>query len=157
MTNQGKFIKILILTVFQIFGLLRGEKMSHKSKGIGAERELIHKFWATHKWVAVRIAGSGSMKYPSADILATNKLRKLAIECKTTKDQKKYFTKEEIKQFKLFAERFGAEPWIAIKFKGIEWLFLPLDEITEIKKCFLVDAEIAKRKGVLFEELIKNF
>ena len=131
--------------------------MSVKSKGINAERDLIHKFWATNKWAAIRIAGSGSMRYPSADILATNKLRKLAIECKTTKEQKKYFTKEEIEQFKLFAERFGAEPWIAIKFKGVEWLFLPINEITETKKCFLVDIKIAKRKGALFEELIKNF
>ena len=53
--------------------------MSRKSKGINAERDLIHKFWGTGKWSAVRIAGSGSMKYPSADILATNKLRTLAI------------------------------------------------------------------------------
>ena len=131
--------------------------MSVKSKGINAERDLIHKFWTTNKWAAVRIAGSGSMRYPSADILATNKSRKLAIECKTTKDQKKYFTNEEIKQFKLFAERFGAEPWIAVKFKGVEWLFLPLNEIIETGKCFLVDIETAKRRGTLFEELIKNF
>lgn len=129
--------------------------MSSKSKGINAERDLIHLFWS-NGWTSVRIAGSGSMKYPSADILATNRLRKLAIECKTTKDKKKYFTKEEIKQFKLFSEGFGAEPWVAIKFKGTEWLFLPINEIAETKKCFLVDTEIAKRKGMLFEELIKN-
>lgn len=133
------------------------EKMSCKTKGMDAERDLIHKFWAANKWVAVRIAGSGSMKYPSADILATNKLRKLAIECKMTKDQKKYFTKEGIEQFKLFSELFGAEPWIAIKFRGEDWLFLPIDEIIKTKKCFLVDIETAKRKGALFEELIKNF
>ena len=53
--------------------------MSRKSKGINAERSLIHKFWA-HNWAAIRVAGSGSSKYPSPDVLAGNNLRKLAIE-----------------------------------------------------------------------------
>ncbi len=114
-------------------------------------------FWGTGSWSAVRIAGSGSMKYPSADILAANKLRKLAIECKLTKEGKKYFTKDEIEQFKVFAERFGAEPWVSIKFKGVDWLFLPVNEIIETGKSFLVDVETAKRKGILFEELVNDF
>ena len=92
--------------------------MSRKSKGINAERDLIHKFWAASEWSGVRIAGSGSMKYPSADILASNKLRKLAIECKTSVDDSKYLPKEDIEQLKKFADIFGAEPWVAIKFKG---------------------------------------
>ena len=46
--------------------------MSLKSKGINAERELIHKFWGVG-WGAVRVAGSGSMRYPSSDILAANR------------------------------------------------------------------------------------
>ena len=66
--------------------------MSFKSKGINGERELVHMFW-NRGWACLRIAGSGSSKYPSPDILAGNKLRKLAIECKITKDQKKYFKK----------------------------------------------------------------
>ena len=95
--------------------------MSRKSKGINAERDLIHKFWGTEGWSAVRIAGSGSMKYPSADILASNKLRRLAIECKTCIKKSKYMPKEDIDQLRKFADLFGAEPWIAIKFKGREW------------------------------------
>ena len=130
--------------------------MSVKSKGINAERDLIHKFWS-QGIVAMRIAGSGSSKYPSPDIIAGNYSRKLAIEAKTTKEDKKYFTKYEISELKTFSELFGAEPWIAIKFKGVEWLFLPITEIIETKKCFLINIETAKRKGILFEELIKNF
>ena len=130
--------------------------MSVKSKGINAERELIHKFWSENI-PAVRVAGSGSSKYPSPDILAGNGFRRLAIEAKTTKENKKYLTKEEINDLKKFSELFGAEPWVAVKFKGVEWLFLPISEIVETKKCFLVDAETAKRKGILFEELMKDF
>ena len=128
--------------------------MSRKSKGINAERELVHKFWATNKWSAVRIAGSGSMRYPSADVLATDKLRRLAIECKSSKDKTKYLTKEGLSQLKQFSEVFNAEPWIGIKFNNEEWYFLSVDDIKTEKKCCLISLDLAKKKGLLFDELI---
>lgn len=128
--------------------------MSRKSKGINAERDLIHKFWGS-EWAAVRIAGSGSMRYPSADVLATNKLRKLAIECKTSKKPWKYIEKEDIEQLKIFSELFNAEPYVAIKFSKKEWLFLTLDDLEETDKNFMINIEKAEMKGILFEELIK--
>ncbi|MBW2984929.1 Holliday junction resolvase [Candidatus Woesearchaeota archaeon] len=129
--------------------------MSRKSKGINAERDLIHKFWSIDGWSAVRIAGSGSMKYPSADILATNKLRKLAIECKTSKEANKYLTKDEIEQLKEFAKIFGAEPWVGVKFNREEWFFLNVEDLKHTGNNFLVSIDIARNKGLLFEELIK--
>lgn len=129
--------------------------MSRKSKGINAERELIHRFWAVKKWSAVRIAGSGSMKYPSADILAANKIRRLAIECKTSKDGNKYIPNADIEQLRTFSAIFGAEPWIAIRFNRLDWLFLSLDDLEDTGNNFLVSKEIAKKKGLLLEELIK--
>ena len=129
--------------------------MSHKSKGINAERDLIHKFWGTEGWSAVRIAGSGCSRYPSADVLASNKLRKLAIECKTSKETSKYLTKDEVEQLKLFAEIFGAEPWIALKFNKEEWFFLTLEDLKPTGNAFLVSVDIARNKGLLFEEIIK--
>lgn len=128
--------------------------MSRKSKGINAERDLIHKFWGNN-WASVRVAGSGSMKYPSADILATNKLRKLAIECKTAKKPWKYIEKEDIIQLREFAELFNAEPYVAVKFNKKEWLFLTLEDLEETNKAFMINIEKAERKGILFEELIK--
>jgi len=128
--------------------------MSHKSKGINAERELIHKFWAAKDWSAVRVAGSGSMKYPSGDILATNKLRMLAIECKTCIDESKYIPKEDLEQLKKFADIFGAEPWVAIKFKGYDWFFISLEYMTETDKSFAINVDTAKSNGLLFEEMI---
>jgi Holliday junction resolvase len=128
--------------------------MSRKSKGINAERELIHLFW-NKGWVSVRVAGSGSMKYPSADILATNKIRKLAIECKTSKKINKYLAKKEINQLKIFAEAFGAEPWIAIKFDRKEWLFLNIEDLKNTGNNLLISKDIAVKKGLLIEELIK--
>ncbi len=129
--------------------------MSSKSKGINAERDLLHKFWGVGSWSAVRVAGSGSMKYPSADILASNKLRKLAIECKTCAEKNKYLPKEEVEQLRTFADVFGAEPWIAVRFKGYEWFFISLEDIPETKKGVVIDIATAKSKGLLFEEMTK--
>ena len=130
--------------------------MPSKTKGINAERELIHLFWQTKNWAACRIAGSGSSQYPSADILASNINRKLAIEAKITKDKAKYFNKEEINQLEEFSKRFGAEPWIAVKFKTQNWLFLSLEDLKKSGKNFVISTELAKIKGLNFEELIKE-
>ena len=129
--------------------------MSRKSKGINAERELIHKFWA-NKWAAIRVAGSGSSRYPSPDILAGNNIRKIAMECKASKERSKYFTKEEIGALKEFARIFGAETWVGIKFDNLGWYFLTLDDLKETENCYMTSYEIAKNKGLIFEELVQN-
>ena len=127
--------------------------MSTKSKGINAERELIHMFWSA-RWTACRIAGSGSSHYPSPDIIAANMARKLAIEAKITKEQKKYFTEEEIAQLKEFSDLFGAEPWIAVKFKQCDWIFVKIENLEKTGKNFAISAELAEKQGLLFNELI---
>ncbi|RLF03492.1 MAG: Holliday junction resolvase [Thermoprotei archaeon] len=129
--------------------------MSRKSKGINAERELVHEFWSKG-WPCVRIAGSGSSKYPSPDILAGNAQRMIAIECKSTKDAKKYFTKVEVEQLKLFSKLFGAEPWVGIKFQGEGWFFLSLDDLKETPHSFVASVELAKLKGLISDELIES-
>jgi len=55
-----------------------------KRKGTLYERELFHMFWNS-SWAAVRSAGSGSTPLPAPDILAGNKEKLLAIECKAIK------------------------------------------------------------------------
>jgi Holliday junction resolvase len=127
-------------------------KMNRKAKGIGAERELIHMFWG-NSWAAVRVAGSGSMKYPSPDILASNNKRKLGIECKASKNKHQYLTKEEVMELKQFCSSFGLEPWIGVRF-GKDWYFLSLDDLNETSKNFSVSSELAKQKGLTFNELI---
>ena len=82
--------------------------MSRKSKGINAERELIHKFWA-NGWAALRSAGSGSMRYPSPDIIAAKINRRIAIEAKVSAEESKYLGKEEVEDLKKFSVLFNAE------------------------------------------------
>ena len=128
--------------------------MSRKSKGIDAERDLVHRFNAAG-WVSARIAGSGSMKYPSPDVIAGNNLKKLVIECKTTKENSKYLTKKEVEDLVLFADTFGAEPWIAIRFGKEDWLFLNIEDMKKTEKSYSISLEEARLKGILFEELVK--
>lgn len=127
--------------------------MKQKTKGTNAERELIHLLWGKG-WAAVRVAGSGSGHYPSPDLLAGNGVRRLAIECKSTGEIKKYLTKEEVGDLIAFSARFGAEPWIGLRFNKTKWLFVPVAELQETDLHYAIDIEGAKQRGLLLEELI---
>jgi len=129
--------------------------MSLKSKGINAERELIHMFWSNN-WTAIRVAGSGSTRYPSPDVIASNAVRRIAIESKVTKHRYKHFTSKEIEELKEFCLKFGAEPWIAIKFNRDNWYFLNVEDLQKTKQHFSVTFELAKNKGLAFSDLIKD-
>jgi holliday junction resolvase Hjr len=129
--------------------------MSAKSRGTNAERDLIHKFWE-RGWAAMRAAGSGSQQYPSPDVIASNNVRKLAIECKLTTEERKYFTKQEVNELKFFAERFGAEPWLAVKFFREEWRFFTPEDAAETDASFVVTVEQARSRAITFEELIEE-
>ena len=131
--------------------------MSKKSKGINAERELVHKFWDSG-WCCNRIAASGAIKYPSPDIIAGNVARKIAMECKATSDKKQYITKKQVSELIQYCRLFGAEPWIGVRFDNLDWYFLNPEDIDQTEKeNFVVTIPLAKRKGLLFEELIGNF
>jgi len=129
-------------------------KMSGKRKGINAERELIHMFWS-NGWSAHRIAGSGSSKYPSPDIIAANTSRRLAIESKVTKEQRKYFSEKDVEQLMNFSQIFGAESWIAVKFGRNDWFFIKAEELIKTTKGYYISLELAKNKGLSFNDLLK--
>ncbi len=129
--------------------------MSNKGKGSRTERELLHLFWES-KWWCLRVAGSGSMPFPCPDLLAGKRGRSLAVECKSSKGtQRKYITKQQIQELQLFAEGFGAKPWVGIRFNGMSWLFLkPKDLGTGEGKHYFIDKALARAKGISFKELI---
>mgnify|MGYP003994618165 CR=1 FL=1 len=125
--------------------------INRKAKGINAERDLIHKFHAL-SWSAVRIAGSGSTRYPAPDLLAGNAIRRVAIECKVTAAKKKYLSKEEISQLQQFSHQFGAEAWIGIRFSRQPWYFLHLEDLEDTGKSLAVSQNMAKLKGISLSE-----
>ena len=134
--------------------------MSKKSKGINAERELLHKFWG-NGFVAMRAPASGAIRYQCPDLLVGNALRKLAIECKSTSSDKQYISSEQIASLKKFSEIFGAEPWVAVRFSlnmsdSSGWYFISLDDLKETEgKNYVVSLALAKARGILFEEMVR--
>ena len=127
--------------------------MSKKSRGINAERDLIHKFWSVN-WASMRAAGSGNSQFPSPDIIAGNHSRKLVLEVKLTTENKKYFTSEEIRHLKFFADTYGAEPWVGVKFFRVPWVFFSLEDLKSSGANFVVSLEDANIKGLSFEDLV---
>jgi Holliday junction resolvase len=131
--------------------------MSSKSKGTRYERELAHIF-DKNKWGIIRAAGSGSTTITSTDLVVGNKKkhRYLAIECKAIKGKNKHIPSDGIKQLLEFANKFGAEPWLAIRFNQIGWYFLNPKSIKKSKKGnFNISVELAKTKGKKLKELLK--
>ncbi len=129
--------------------------MGAKTKGTGAERELVHLFWEKG-WAAARVAGSGSIKYPVPDILAGKNKQVLAIECKTTKNECQYLTKEEVADLKEFAKITGAEPYIAVRFAREEWAFLHPNELDVTVSQFVVSKKLALEIGKKIDEVIST-
>jgi len=128
--------------------------MNRKSKGINAERELIHFLWAKG-WAACRVAGSGSMNYPSPDVVAGDGQRTIAIECKSCGGQYQYLTKKEIAELLEFGRVFGAEVWIGVKFDRQKWFFLDPSKLKATEKAFVVSKALAEQKGISFDILTK--
>ncbi len=124
-----------------------------KAKGSKGERELVA-FFNEQGWACCRIAGSGSSKYAAPDVLAGNAIRRVAIECKVTKDKKKYFSVAEIEQLRSFSQKFGAESWVGVKFGSLPWYFVMLEDLEPTGKNLAVSVELAQRRGMTKEELV---
>lgn len=127
-----------------------------KIKGSKAERELFRMLW-DNGWSVVRSAGSGCTQLPAPDLIAGNTTRAIAIECKSIKADRKYFYQDEIDQLNTFSSRFGAEPWIGVRFDKIGWYFFRTDKLERSTgNSFLVSLDLAQKKGLSFEKLIKK-
>lgn len=131
--------------------------MGSKVKGSRAERELFHMLW-NNSWSVVRVAGSGSTTRPAPDLLAGNGLKSVAIECKSTKEDKKYFEKKEVEELLEFSEKFGSEAWVAIRFDNKGWWFIEALKLKNSKgKNFYMDLNGMKRDGLVFDEFIGKY
>ena len=153
--NRQQIFKLCASLSFQM-------TLNRKRKGIVAERELLHKFWETGKWIALRAPASGAIKYPCPDLLVGNAERKLAIECKTTAGDKQYLSAEQIGHLTEFARIFAAEPWVAVRFKQTsadkrDWFFLTLEDLEQTNGGnFVITKDIAALKGLSFEEIART-
>ena len=128
--------------------------MSNKGKGSRLERELIRMFFDTGVYAALRVAGSGSTPLPAPDLLVGGKGRVFAIEFKSGK-KRRYIDPEQINELLEFAAKFGAEPWIGVRFNNNGWHFLDVKSLHISKGGnYAVDLKLALEKGISFNELI---
>ncbi len=127
-----------------------------KKKGTRAERELFHMLWNAN-FCTVRSAGSGSTTLPSPDLITSNTKKTLAIECKALKGTTIYFKEGEIKQLTDFSNKFGADPWVGVKFNNKGWFFIHARDIEKTKnRVDFISLTLAQKKGIRFEDLIKD-
>jgi len=123
-------------------------------KGVTAERELIDMFYE-NGFAAMRAAGSGVSRKPSADVVAGNGEKIFALECKSSSKDYVHLSYDEIVKLVTFAQKFGAVPYVAVRFEGKDWIFLDIGKIRYTKgKNFKVSKDFAYKDGKRFEELI---
>lgn len=123
-----------------------------KNKGTRFERELIHKLWE-NGFAAMRSPGSGSISYPMPDILAGNGKKFIAIEVKMRSELPVYLSEQEVKDLVMFANLFGAEPYIGVKISRIDWKFFRITQLKETKKGYKIDKEVFTL-GIDLEEML---
>ena len=128
--------------------------MGNKEKGANAERELL-KMFSDATWRCVRVAGSGLADESPCDLIAgKNKEKKFAIECKSSKDKKKYLSPEQIEDFLIFSEIFGLKPIIAVRFNREGWFFIEPKNLERTSTALAISLKNAKKRGKRFGEFI---
>ena len=116
--------------------------MRNLAKGANAERQLLKKFMELG-WGGVRIAGSGQMQN-APDLLVGCPGRLFLIECKTSKKDVRYLDKQEILNVIDYANKFGGDPWYAVKFNRMQWKFIPALSL-------LSDSRVTPEHGIAFD------
>lgn len=101
-------------------------------KGYLFEREIKLKL-ESDGWTVIRSAGS---KKP--DLVAAKGGKIVIIECKSTASDIIYLEKEEVMRLQKAAEAFGAECVYYVKKNNAGWRLVPLSQLSEAEKNFVL-------------------
>ena len=133
-----------------------------KKRATDYERTLVNRFWDYGFAVMRAPSSSGTSKMPRPDVLAgsAKKGMLLAIEIKTSRQNVFYIQKEQIEGLQLFADRIGAQSYVAVKFVGkrMDYMFLSApDSLTQSKGgSYRVAVDDLKNQGIDFYTLINE-
>lgn len=131
-----------------------------KKRAADYERVLVNRFWDYGFAVMRAPSSSGTSKMPRPDVFAgsAEKGMLLAIEIKTSRQEVFYIQEEQIQGLVEFADRLGAEPYVAVKFVGkrMDFIFLSVPEsLTQSKGgSYRITVENLTSKGTDFYALI---
>ena len=129
------------------------------TRGISDERSLVKLLWNKGFAVMRAPASGSSTKMPRPDIVAGKSAKNLqfAIEVKTTHEEVLYIARESISQLAEFAERFGCQPIVALRFKNRvkSWIFVhPQQLMVTPALNYKITYLEAQRVGMDFKTLI---
>jgi len=125
-------------------------------RGVREERELVQ-ILDRLGFAVLRAPASGSKtKLDRPDILAGRKGFVIALEVKTTSRETLYVGEESIAQLLRFSKRFGAKPFLAVKFKRrrLGWLLIEAEGLKRTGRSFKITLEEASRRGLTPEALV---
>jgi holliday junction resolvase len=124
-------------------------------KGSREERELVNMLWEADCAAMRAPASGGATKNPLPDVIAGNGKIYLAIEVKSTSQERIYIDSAKIKALLEFSGKFGALPFVGAKFKREKWRFVSINHLYKTKKeNYRIDKELAFKKGIELDELI---
>ncbi len=125
-------------------------------RGVREERELV-RLLDRLGFAVVRSPASGSRtKLDRPDLLAGRRGLILALEVKATGKEVLYLKRESVEQLIRFSDRFGAKPYVAVKFKGkgVGWLLVEAGSLEQTGKGFKLSLREALKKGLTPEALV---
>ena len=116
-------------------------------RGVREERELV-RLLDRLGFAVVRSPASGSRtKLDRPDLLAGRRGLILALEVKATGKEVLYLKRESVEQLIRFSDRFGAKPYVAVKFKGkgVGWLLVEAGSLEQTGKGFKLSLRVEGR------------
>jgi len=131
--------------------------MSANRKGDRRERELVNRLDEAG-FAVMRAPASGSAtERDLPDVLAGDGERFYAIEAKSSSGDPIYLDWEEVEALTYFAENFGAEHRIAVRFDREDWYFFKRSEVHQTPGGnFRIKRETATADGETVEDLLAD-
>lgn len=124
-------------------------------KGTREERELVKMLWDADCAAMRAPASGGATKKPLPDVIAGNGNIYLAIEVKSTSQERIYIDSGKINALLEFSQVFGAQPYVGAKFKREKWRFVRIEHLHKTKQeNYRLDKELAFQKGIELDELV---
>ena len=123
-----------------------------KAKGSNAERELMLKLW-NNGFAVLRAAGSGVNQLPCPDVIAINKKKKIAFECKAWNSKHLSIDVKQMDQMLEWAVKADAEMYIAWKIPQKGWLFLQVKDFNKHANTYTISLKNAAKSTTKLEIL----
>lgn len=121
-----------------------GNPKYFKAKGSNAERELMQKLW-DNGFAVIRAAGSGVSQLPCPDVVAMNKAKKIAFECKAWNSKYLSIDIKQMDQMLEWAVKADSHLFIAWKIPNKGWLFLKPEHFTRHSNSYTISLKKASK------------